>query len=36
MDTLKRDLDNLDIMEDMFKARENFQAGFGFKADNSN
>ena len=35
MDTLKRDLDNLDIMEDMFKARENFQAGFGFKADNS-
>ena len=35
MDTLKRDLDNLDIMEDMFKARENLQEGFGFKADNS-
>ena len=35
MDTLKRDLDNLDIMEDMFKARENLQQGFGFKADNS-
>ena len=34
MDTLKRDLDNLDIMEDMFKARENLQEGFGFKADN--
>ena len=35
MDTLKRDLDNLDIMEDMYKARENLQQGFGFKADNS-
>ena len=35
LDTLKRDLDNLDIMEDMFKARENLQEGFGFKADNS-
>ena len=35
MDTLKRDLDNLDIMEDMFKARKIFKQGFGFKADNS-